>query len=218
MLKIGSNQRCEQRDGERSKRGESMEKRSLPADVRWGSVVVTHSFLPHGRKLNDLAALLSPLPALFSAKKFCVDFDGSHAATISDVESLLNRLLLKPPFSKSLLISFFIIWKFSVIFSKRLSRLRQVAVQINNSLDEYTDTSTSRARLMSPAMSTALFPNTRTRSFPKLQPQRKQKNSLLTTFFGVWSMHRHGMRMWNHLSRILRSNKYSCQAISFRGK
>ena len=28
MLKIGSNQRCEQRDGERSKRGESMEKRA----------------------------------------------------------------------------------------------------------------------------------------------------------------------------------------------
>ena len=58
-------------------------------------------------KLNDLAALLAPLPVLFSAEKFCVDFYGSHAATISDVESLLNRLLLKPPFSKSLLISFF---------------------------------------------------------------------------------------------------------------
>ena len=25
---------------------------SLPADVRWGLVVVTHSFLPHGRLLN----------------------------------------------------------------------------------------------------------------------------------------------------------------------
>ena len=29
MLKIGSNQRCEQRDGERSKGGERMEKRAL---------------------------------------------------------------------------------------------------------------------------------------------------------------------------------------------
>ena len=30
MLKIGSNQRCEQRDGERSKGGEHMESKSAP--------------------------------------------------------------------------------------------------------------------------------------------------------------------------------------------
>ena len=35
-------------------------------------------------------------------------------------------------------------------------------VQINNSLEEYKETSTSRARLMSLAMTTALFLNTRT--------------------------------------------------------
>ena len=50
-----------------------------------------------------------------------------------------------------------------------------MAVQINNSLEENKDKSTSRARLMSLAMSTALFLNTRTWSFPKLQLQRKEK-------------------------------------------
>ena len=48
---------------------------------------------------------------------------------------------------------------------------------------------------MSLAMSTALFLNTRTWSFPKLQLQRKQKNLLLITFFGVSSMHRHGINI-----------------------
>ena len=50
---------------------------------------------------------------------------------------------------------------------------------------------------MSLAMSTVLFLNTQTWSFPKLQLQRKQKNSLLITFFGVSSMHRHA---WNKYS------------------
>ena len=50
----------------------------------------------------------------------------------------------------------------------------QVEVQINNAIKEYRDTSTSRARLVSLAMSTALFLNTPTLSFPKLQLQRNK--------------------------------------------
>ena len=57
------------------------------------------------------------------------------------------------------------------------------------------DTSTPRARLMRLAMLTVLFLNTQTWSFPKLQLQRKQKKSVLTTFFGVSSMHRHGINI-----------------------
>ena len=69
-----------------------------------------------------------------------------------------------------------------------------MAVQINNSLEEYKDTSTSGARLMSLVMSTVLVLNTRTWSFPKLQLQRKKK-SLLTTFFGVSSLRGHGINI-----------------------
>ena len=68
-------------------------------------------------------------------------------------------------------------------------------MQINNSLEEYKDISTSRARLMSLVMSTALFLNTRTWSFPKLELQRKQKNSLLTTFLGFSSLRGHGINI-----------------------
>ena len=57
---------------------------------------------------------------------------------------------------------------------------------------------------MSLAMSTALFLNTRTWSFPKLELQRKQKNSLLITFFRVSSMHRHGINIPLKKQEIIR--------------
>ena len=68
-------------------------------------------------------------------------------------------------------------------------------MQINNLLEEYKDTSTSRARLISLTMSTALFSNTRTWSFPRLKVQRKQKKSFFTTFFGVSATYRHGINI-----------------------
>ena len=75
-------------------------------------------------------------------------------------------------------------------------------------MEEYKDTSTSRARLMSLAMSTALFLDTRTWSFPKLQMQRKQKNSLLITFFEVSSMHRHGINIPLKKREIIRRCRF----------
>ena len=60
-------------------------------------------------------------------------------------------------------------------------------MQINNSLEEYKDTSTSRARLMSLVMLTVLFLNTRTWSFPKLDRAPKKTKKFASYNF-PWSL------------------------------
>ena len=50
----------------------------------------------------------------------------------------------------------------------------------------------------------------RTWSFPKLQLQRKQKNSLFITFFGVSSMHSYGINIPLKKREIIRRCRFSC--------
>ena len=76
-------------------------------------------------------------------------------------------------------------------------------MQINNSLEEYKDTSTSRARLMSLVMSTALFLNTRTWSFAKAAKKTKK--------FASYNFLRSLIpaRAWNkYSSKKARNNSY----------
>ena len=83
-----------------------------------------------------------------------------------------------------------------------------MAVQINNSLEEYRHIIIQST--FDEPLSTALFLNTRTWSFLKLQLQRKQKNSLPITFFEVWSVHGHEINIRLKKGEIIRRWHFTC--------